>query len=80
MCVCVCVCGGGGGVAVVYYSFKCGGSISRAFTPYPFVYICTIFNRKGVSFADLSLEKGTCTSLQAYLRILHPFSIPLEAS
>ena len=38
------------------------------------------FDRKGTSFVDLSLQKGTCTPLQAYLRILHPFSIPLETS
>ena len=61
-------------------SFKCGGSISRATTPYPFLYICTILIEKAPSFVDLSLQKGTCTSLQAYLRILHPFSIPLEAT
>ena len=68
----------GGGRGIIQ-SFKWGGSIWRAITPYPFVYTCTILIEKA-PFVDLSLQKGTCTPLQAYLRILHPFSISLETS
>ena len=60
------------GVGVLYM----GRSISKS----TFCIHLYHFDRKGTSFVDLSLQKGACTHLQAYLRILHPFSVPLETS
>ena len=67
---------GGGGV---FYKVLNREAPSQG--PLPLVLLRTFvpFDRKGTSFVDLSLQKGTCNPLQIYLRILHPFSIPLES-